>query len=559
MKSEEMNNLVKKYIEEFNISEILARTLINRGIDFTSAKHILEEPHKLILNPLILTNTKEAADMIDRHIKNNSFIFIFADYDVDGLTSGYVLQKSIQECYPSNKVLTYYPNRSEGYGLSQEWCDTLISRMKGSNINPKDILVITVDNGIGKINEITTLQENGIEVLVTDHHESLGKVPNCLIVNPHNKSEKQHEDTLGLSGCGVAFKIAQVLQAKYDKYNMLSYTPYVALSIMADMMPMTLENIALVIYGLSIINSDSCPLNFKMFKDYLNKQTMNSKDLSFDISPKLNSCGRIDSIETAQKFLFEEDYDLKYEYFLEVFKADDKRKEYAKKANEVIEIDEITEDQKAIVINLNDVPSGVLGVIANNIKRKTNMPVIALKEEGDFLVGSARSTDNINLLKAIQKIDEETDIIETFGGHSASLGVSIKKDTEEQLQQMLNKTIEEEIIEDKREVDAIIKLKDINMNIHRELSRIPFNNIDLLPPLVSLENVEVKKMKHSSNNKENIKLTVKDETGILDIWAWNFGTKYKELGSPRRITMNGEIDQNFMNPRFATLQVVNIE
>ena len=172
----ENRETVLNNISTNRISNILDVLLDNRGISLDFFNNFEKE----IISPYELVNAKEAADLICKYLNNkNALIYIYADYDCDGINAGYVLYDVLRK-YKANIVLKY-PNRNEGYGLSMDYCNMILDERNG-----QDILMITVDNGITKTEEVKYLKENGVEVIVTDHHLALKELPPCLIVDPFN-------------------------------------------------------------------------------------------------------------------------------------------------------------------------------------------------------------------------------------------------------------------------------------------------------------------------------------------------------------------------------------
>ena len=174
-------------------NKTLINILLNRGFSSTDIQQILLYPNKCLLDANTLTNALKAAEKIKHFIDNyedDGMIVIFADYDTDGITSGYIMGQVLSELF--GNVFIYYPNRTEGYGLNMEFCKKVVNK------EFEHKLVITVDNGTTAVNEIEYLTNNGVDVIVTDHHTPKEILPNCLIVNPHVHNDTRFKH---LAGC----------------------------------------------------------------------------------------------------------------------------------------------------------------------------------------------------------------------------------------------------------------------------------------------------------------------------------------------------------------------
>lgn len=564
------NNITTKNINDlankFNISTKVAALLLGRGIDentirsLTSKIQVLPETNNI-------TNLEDASYLIANFLENdNGHIFIYADYDSDGVNAGFImhdcLTKLSEALNTKCEVTVHFPNRTAGYGLNMDWCKEVIDYKKESN---KNVLVMTVDNGITKNKEVEYLLNNGIDsVLITDHHTpKLEELPqDVLIVDPHLYPE-QDTQSLGLCGAGVAFKIADFLLRNIYKddsnYNLI-YLPHVAIATITDMMPLTDENIKYVKYGLHLIEHDYCVKGISYYKAYEGKESLNTKDIAFGLGPELNACGRMLNTELAGSFLLaDNDEDVESIYCL-VNKTNKERKDFQKKLLELLPDNTyISKDNKFAIAVLPNT-GGVGGVLAAKLVEMLNIPSMILSGEGDLLHGSARSVGGLNLHKLFHEQVRQGNLLE-FGGHEGAAGVSMNRKKIKKFLELADTLIQFEEIEapvvNEIVVDDVIKIKDINKTLVEEYKEIPFIDV-LTEPLYALKNLTVKSYKTSGNNPENICFTVSDETGEKKIWAWGFTSKYLELGSPKQIHMIGNVEVDFMNKRYYTLNVKQI-
>jgi single-stranded-DNA-specific exonuclease len=365
-KTEITNEEVIKVANELNINELMARILLNRGMDIDNINTIVNEPYNAFIEPSEFTNAEKAAKRIAEYCKNeNAIIWIFGDYDVDGFTSVYTMASALSEVAKC-EVRYYFPERSEGYGLSLDFCKAFIEE----DIDNDNKLVITVDNGISCLKEIEYLQNNGIEVIVTDHHVAKDNVPNCLIVDAHNHNEP--ETFKHLAGCGVAFKVAQLVQREFNVYNMAKYTFATAIGTIADAVPMSIENIAFIKYGLDIINSDECPKGIKALKRFLGKDVITSSDIAWDIAPRLNACSRMGDVYLGSKVFFTDDVENIDDLVVEIDEINTHRKNATKNIEKYIDKLNVKPTDTVCCVDLTstDCPEGLVGIAATKITEK---------------------------------------------------------------------------------------------------------------------------------------------------------------------------------------------
>lgn len=560
--TEASSEIVKEYQESLKINKVLANILINRGISIELADKMINNPVELINSPFTLVNIDKAIDKLVECVDGkNTEIWIFADFDCDGVTSGYVPTDYLRKV-TDNEVHVYYPERRDGYGLSMEFCEMLVERKKSEGI--EDILVITVDNGITCIEEVDYLQENGIDIIITDHHEPKDIVPNCIIVNPHIEDDGTYHE---LSGCGVIYKLLKGMQ---DRLGITSadiddYLYVVAIGTIADMMPMTPENIGIVRLGLEQLNNKKTrPENFKEFLNYIGKDKVNPSDIAWELAPRINACGRMGDIDKAAMLFFMADgpkEDLK-DLIIEIEELNEERKALSKKAKQEIAKQDF-DSNYACVYNASKFPGGLSGIIAGKISEVNKK--VAFSVAGDeILSGSARSIKGIDLQPLLKKEKEKGNIID-FGGHEAAAGFTVKEEklhdfqesVEEYLKNiysMLGVDIEER--EHVLKIDCNILLSDIKKDVFEQINLLPYDRDIFSAPVLSIKNLEVEKVKASRNNEENICLSVKDLKGNkADIWAWGFGSVYEDLGNPKMIDLAGNVERNFMNKNSFTFKV----
>ena len=550
---------MNKHSKEENL---IKRVLINRGYDKDIIDALLSTGYSNEL-PVYddLTNVKIGADIIESHIANGSKIFIFGDYDSDGVNSSYILGDAINNIIynieSESTISIKLPERSEGYGLNLEWCKKIIAENEG-----EDVLVITVDNGIAQDKEVAYLLENNIDVLITDHHSPNGHTPkNVFIIDAFLNNDSV--DNKGLCGAGVAFKLAMTLLDRYDiDYRddlYYKYLIHVAIATITDSMPMTMENIKYVYNGVQLLKDGYGSTAIDYYRTFNNNTDLVPKDLAFSLGPQINSCGRMNNTGLALDYLFADEDDVE-DLYNAIVNTNDERKAKTKKALEIAE-ELVDYKSVAIAVQLPEI-EGIAGIIASNLSDKYNKCAIVFSKANDVLIGSARSEGFINLLSVLKQIEAETNYIVKLGGHANACGITIKEKHFNDFKKQLNSKIEHIISSTPKEekqhieviVDDIITVSDLNKDNCEEIRPLYFFTES--NPIFALKDITINKVKYSGNNPNNVQFTISDKTGKFDFWTWGIGEQYKSLGEPKLVTLIGELDNKFGKPSFNIISII---
>lgn len=555
----EMNtnkDLLKTIIND-NMFNIFSKCLLNNNITTKEQiNSLLNNINSSIVSPYKLHNAEKAADLIYTYLNNkDAYIFIYADYDCDGISSGYICYSILNDlghCYIELK----YPNRTDGYGLNMEYCDYIIN-----NYKDKEVLVITVDNGITKKNEIDKLLKANINVLVTDHHESIKEeLPNCLIVNPCNREEEQEYDYSYLCGCGVIFKVCEILQHKYNKDTMLEYTPYLAIATLADVMPLSNENIAFIQYGLDIINSNKCPLGIKAIMDIQDINYLTANDILWTLAPMINACGRLNNTELGSKLFFLDEIATPKEIANKIIKVNESRKNKSKSIiNKINKNYDFSNDNIVFLYDLKIEP-GLIGSIAGKLTEIYNKPSIIAIKKGDIYSASIRSCNNINIIKYLEELKNKN-IILSFGGHEQACACSFTEDNITNIINYFNSLSLTPSTEEQTETLAInntfiselspILFNDYFFNL---INLIPYDNRQYIAPIFCIKDATILSQKIYASGYGEIKL--KKDNKIFEISIFkDLSDKFKEDILPNcidnKITIYGQLTQKkFMSSGF---------
>ena len=560
-----IDNNIKQNLIENGYNEMIINLLVNRGYNEELITALLSTGYSDEMpryNDLM--NVEIGADIIESHIANGSNIFIYGDYDSDGINSTYILGDAINHIIyyaESNAQLSLkVPERHEGYGLNMDWCKKIVAENQG-----EDVLVITVDNGIAQDKEVAFLLENDIDVLITDHHTPNGHTPEKVwIIDAHYNDD--NENNKGLCGAAVAFKLAMTLLDRYEEINSddlyYKYLVHVAIATITDSMPMTIENIKYVYNGIQLLKDGYASDAINYYKEYNANTDLTPKDIAFGLGPQINACGRMNNTALALNYLFSDNEDVE-DLYNEVIVINDERKTKTKKS---IEYAEKTLDinSPSIILELSNV-EGIAGIIASNLSNKYNKCTIIFSKDstGKYLIGSARSDGNIDMLTLLRTLGNDS--VVKVGGHSAACGITIKAKGFKSFIVAVNKAIMDlptvEIIEEQDMqivVDDFITIEDINKDNCEALKNLYFFTES--NPVFALTDVTIVKTKASNNNKNNMMFDIVDEdNNKFSFWSWGIGEQYRALGEPKNVTFVGEIEYKFGKPSFNILNIIPME
>lgn len=584
---------LNKY-KRHGVDDLIARIAINRGLSVKDFKKITEEK---LWNHICdycdeISGINAAAKKIMRAIiDRDTRIRIFSDYDTDGITSAaiansmfnafYMYFKKDSEALIKDKIEITIPSRKIGYGINMDYCEKVIEEKKN---NPDlNYLVVTFDNGITAVEQIRYLQNNGIDTVVTDHHEpNSDGIPIGIVVDP-----KKDISDIGkeLCGAGIAFLLGcQMVRVVYDipginKAKMGSFfshyinksLQFAAVGTIGDIMPLTVFNLHLVASGIKIINSSKSGTPIKSLMDCLGLNSITSKDIGFSLAAAINACGQMEEEMAAYYLLSSSDEDddncVKAE---EVFRLYEMSRNTTKENKEKIKVEldsGIFDKDLFCIYTIKNIKHGIAGKLANFISDYTGKPSIVLVDTGENeLKGSGRSTGDIDMLEPLKYV-EEKELIKYANGHKQACGVMFYKDKLSKAKKALNDFLKKKIksgeisLDNKSEIviDKIISVDDINMKNYERINMLPYSK-DFEQPRLFLGGY-VLNAKRSKNNPNNVCYTVGDTKtdSRIDIWVWNKKPNEYDPKKHKNIGIVGNIVRNFMRKNQLTLDVEDIK
>jgi single-stranded-DNA-specific exonuclease len=410
------------------LSPVLADLLVKRGLKTSeAAQQFLQPDPNLIHDPHQLHDMDKAVDRIQQAIERGEQITIYGDYDAEGITSTAVMYETLQEI--GANVNYYIPNRfNDGYGPNAAAYQRLIE--EGTQ------LIVTVDNGVSGKTVIDPVMKQGVDVVVTDHHELPAELPNAVAV-VHPQYPGTDYPFAGLSGVGVAFKLAWALTDEFPQ----ELLDLVAIGEIADVVSVADENRVLISLGLQVLRQGMRPGLHELVKlAGLNEARLTDQDIGFGIAPRLNALGRVADAGLGVQLLTTFDEGEGQELAKQVEAANQQRRQLVDTIMQpaLAQASSAKNQEHAVLILLgHDWHQGVLGIVASRVREQTGKPtIVASVDSGQEVAkASGRSDERFNLFAAL---DPHRELLTTFGGHPAACGLSFAVDKLDQLQAALD-------------------------------------------------------------------------------------------------------------------------
>ena len=408
---------IQTFASEAGVGEILARLLLERGVDTAQKAGVFLHPKKEDFeDPFVLSGMQQAVDRIRYALDNKEKIVIYGDYDCDGITAtsilyGYLLSLGADVSY-------YIPNRFDtGYGLTIETLEEIAETLFPD-------LIITVDCGISSVEEAEYLQEDlAIDLIVTDHHTLPDTLPGAIVVNPKLDPSTQSVD---LCGAGVAFKVVHALGGITAAWK---YVELAAVGTIADIVPLTKENRLITSLGLAKINSrEEINKGLRLLIESLElKENPTATTIAFQVAPRINALGRLGDCSEVVRLFVSEEY-LELQGLIEkMARINDMRKslvnEIYSEAREMLKEYDLSM-HKIILLYKPDWNPGVLGLVAGRLKGEFTRPVVLLCGDEE-VKGSARSTESVDIYATIKSA---APLLTKFGGHKRAAGLTLPRE-----------------------------------------------------------------------------------------------------------------------------------
>lgn len=535
---------IKEVAEKNNISELLAKVLLGRGIETDAdIDDFLHPKIQDLYDPFLLNDMEKAVTAIIDSCNKKEKITIYGDYDVDGITSTAILKKFFADMEVDSDY--YLPSRlEEGYGLNNEALEKIAKN--GTK------LLITVDCGISAYEEVEYAKKLGMKVIVTDHHECPEKLPDAVAVVDAKRKDNTYP-FVSLAGVGVTFKLIQAISLKLelDRKRYLKYIDIVALGTIADIVPLIDENRIIVKYGL-ILMRETRNVGLQALirvSGYERGDNLNSTAISFGVAPRMNASGRMGKADLALQLLLEDDIEKAYKIALELSETNKERqnveKEIIEQAMAIIEKDKLYE-RDIIVIAKEKWHHGVIGIVASKITELYYKPTILISINDGIGKGSGRSIEGFDLHDALTKCQDK---LVRFGGHEMAIGLTINENSINEFKEIIEKIANESNVKElfpTIKVDAEVSAKNISHQLIKEIDLLkPFGESNM-PPIFVYKGLKVEAVRFLSNDK-HLKLSLKDESNVFEAIAFNIGKKGHSVRIGDKLDVLHTIETNFFN------------
>jgi len=549
---------IQKLSEELNIHPILSQLLVQRGINtFEEAKNFFRPSLSDLHDPFLMKDMDKAVERISNAILNKQKILVYGDYDVDGTTAVSLVYTFLHNQYVN--VSYYIPDRyKEGYGISIQGIDYA----KENNYD----LIIALDCGIKSVDKIDYANTHGIDFIICDHHRPGSTLPAAVAVLDPKRTDCDYPYK-ELSGCGVGFKLIQAIsQQKGISFSDLEqYLDLVAVSIAADIVPITGENRILAFHGLNFLKLNHRP-GFKAILDLSNfkKDEITVNDVVFLIAPRINAAGRIESGNSAVELLVSKNDNVAGLLGDGINEHNLKRKDLdasiTEHALQLIEESEDHKYRKSTVLYNSAWHKGVIGIVASRLTEKFYRPTIVLTKSNDenkMVSGSARSVKDFDVYNAIESC---SDLLEQFGGHMYAAGLTMKEENVqafiERFEEVVATTIEDRMLIREVEMDAELNLMDITPKFFNVLKQFaPFGPGNMSPIFKSTSVRDNGRGKVVGNNHLKLSLVQHDDYQLtIDGIAFQLGHHHNQVEQKDVFDIVYHIEENNYNNR-TTLQL----
>ena len=549
---------------QFAKSPAIARLLVLRGIKTREeVKDFFYPSLSQLHDPFLMRDMDKAVTRLNRALGAKEKVMVYGDYDVDGTTAVALVYRYLQNFY--SNLVYYVPTRDdEGYGISLQSIDY------AATIGVK--LIIVLDCGIKAVDEIAYAKSKGIDFIICDHHVPDDVLPDAAaILNPKQKDDSYPYK--GLSGCGVGFKFMQAFSKSNgigQLYDLESLLDLLVVSIAADIVPITGENRILAYYGLKRLNSNpSVGLRSIIRLCGLNNREITISDIIFKIGPRINASGRMQSGLESVELLVTKDPSDAYAISKTIDQYNKDRKELdrqiTEEANNIIEdhIQQIKEKRPIVIYN-RKWHKGIIGIVASRIAELYFRPSVVLTYSDDgIVIGSSRSVRGFDIYSAIKST---RDLLETFGGHTNAVGLSLKEDNVDEFRRRLEEYVESHITKDQVtpqvDIDCELDFADINPDFLRYLRMFnPFGPDNQKPVFMTRNVYDFGTSKLVGRNLEHIKFELVDSKSdnIMNGIAFNMSKYFDYIKQHKPFDICYTIEENkHRNSTSVQLQIKGI-
>ena len=517
---------------KYGIDQVIARIIRNRDICGDAAIDMyLNGDINDMHNPESMKDAVLSVDIITQKIKDKCKIRIIGDYDIDGICSIYILYKGLMAA--GADVDYVVPHRiNDGYGINEHLIDNAI--------NEGIDTIITCDNGIAAYNQVKYAKENGLTVIVTDHHDvpfdevngvkEYRVPPADAVVNP-KQEDCQYPFKL-LCGAGVAYKLISLIyeRLRLDTKDMEEYREFMAIATVGDIVDLIDENRVVVKYGLKhIAHTVNTGLKALVEECGVDINNISSYHIGFVIGPCLNASGRLDTARKAIELMLCKNTEEAHNMARELITLNTERKQMTEdetaKAIELVEKNDMLKD-RVLVIYLPDCHESIAGIIAGRIKERYYRPTFVITNAEEGAKGSGRSIEGYNMYEEINKCKN---VLTKYGGHPMAAGLSLETADIDVFRKMLNDnaTLDDSDLIPKTWIDVPMPVGYASMGLVGQLKLLePFGKGNEKPVFADRD-LYVKTASIIGKNRNVLKMQLETKEGYI-VQAVQFGISDKD-------------------------------
>lgn len=533
--------------KQLGVSPLLGQLLVNRGItDPEKASAFLAPKIDQLPDPFLFKDMGQAVDRLEKAIKDQEQVLVYGDYDVDGVTSVALFIRVLGKLLPG-KILYYIPKRlEEGYGLHL----SSLERAVGRGVK----LVITVDCGITAVEESRYLKNNGIDLIITDHHEPQADLPEaCAIIDP--KVPGSGYPFSQLAGVGVAFKLLQGLASRIPdlKERLFKNLDLVAFGTVADIVPLLEENRIIVKYGLEQIDKrENIGMQALIQTAGLGEREINAGHIGYLLAPRINAAGRMGNPSIGVKLFLTNNPVQALDLAKELEKENQRRQmienEVLQEAQLQIEAEPEFVQEHALVLAGEGWHPGVIGIVASRLVEIYHKPVILVGFEGDEGRGSGRSIAGFNLFEAIEACGQ---YLVRYGGHEFAAGLTVARDQflnfKRAFLNIAKASLNQEDLLPWLKIESMVDLTGIDLELVRELNKLAPCGPANPTPILGCKALQLVEYRNVGENGKHLKLKVSAANVIREGIGFNLGSLNQELASTKEVDLAFSLEENNWN------------
>jgi single-stranded-DNA-specific exonuclease len=533
--------------------DLISHLLANRGIKGEQQiADFMRPDYAKLHSPFLFKQMNKAVDRIWQAIEQKQKILIYSDYDADAVTANAVLYRMFEALGVKPEV--YIPDRfSEGYGLNV----AAFEKFKAQGVE----LVLTVDCGTNSVDEAEYCKANGIDLIITDHHEITGATPDAFaLINPKNPDEEYPYDQL--VGVGVAFKLACAVLSRRDKHSQPEgYEKWlldlVAIGTVADCHSLIGENRILVKYGLKVLAKTKWPgLKILLELAGVAGKPIDTYTLGFIIAPRINAAGRIEHASSAFNLLIANDPAEALKLAKDLDALNTRRQKITETVmSEAREQVSLIEGRKILMVSGADWPKGVVGLVAGKLAEEFSKPVLVMERGVLESTGSARSVPSFNIVEALKY---SKDLLVKYGGHAAAAGFTVRTEHLDvfykNLLDFAEINLDEKDLAKTINIEAEILADDVTMQTADALESFQPFGVDNSKPKLMLSNVRILDCNGVGKDGKHLQLSVSGKLSngaerTFKCIAFNFGKMVEQLAPEKRIDIAFEMLTDFWQGR----------